>query len=201
MKTKSSGRVITLSLMGASLFALAACKEDQMQATVMKDVQACMNVGVSQAECESQMSAAQTEHHRSAPRYDSVALCEEEHGKGNCDAPVANNNGGGSVVMPLMAGFIAGQMLSNMSSGSNRAQEDERRRSSGGVIAPIYSSSSGGYSTANGNVRTQGLSGQTTTRASALAKAPTTAGKAPMTRATVSSRGGFGAARAGGFGG
>jgi hypothetical protein len=66
--------------------------------------------------------------------------------------------------------------------------------------SPLYGVRGGGYATPAGDTRVGSVSGPATVRASGFQPAPSTASQAPLSRATVASRGGFGAARASGGG-
>lgn len=186
-------KIIILSLMGAGAFALTGCKEDTVNASVHQNEQACVSAGFDAASCASEFKAAQTTHDQTAPRYDSLAVCEEQHGAGACEAPVANSGSSGGIFMPMLAGYMVGSMLSN---NSNTAAGVAGRV----APKPLYKSATGGYASADGKVTSPRLSGTSTTRASAMTRPSLTKNAAPMSRATVATRGGFGGARAS-FGG
>jgi uncharacterized protein YgiB involved in biofilm formation len=183
-------RMIPIFLLGASAFALAAC-DDPVDVSVFKDKEACYSAAERTADlsfenCDTAFDAAQREHQMSAPRYESREICEEEHGVGNCGTDTyANNAGGGSSFMPFFMGYMVGNMMNNGSSST--------------YGRTVYPAKSGGYYTNSGQ-KFSALN--TTARVSpskVTSKPSVTLGKAPMTKATVSSRGGFGGgARAGG---
>lgn len=175
-------------VLGTSAFALAACEEEVDTVVLEQDFDcsagADLPFGMTTAQCEDLRDAAIEEHQASAPRYDAVDVCEEQHGVGNCQA--AEGAGGGSIFMPLLAGYMIGNMMRNTSAGAYRAR-------------PLVGGSAGGYLTTDGRTRVGSLGGTTRVSARALTATPaTTIGKPAMTRATVSARGGFGGSSTGG---
>lgn len=192
--TKRSSHV-HLVLAGAAALGLAACEDDRVDVSTFADQDACIQAAQSAGaefspeSCEQAYEKALSEHQRTAPRYNEAALCEEQHG-GSCQ--VVDNGSGGSIFMPLMAGWMIGNMMN-----SSSIAEDERRRRNGVYAGPysarpLYRSSTGSYATASGTTVTKRL-GTSAKIAPAGFIASTI--KAPMTRATVSSRGGFGSSR------
>lgn len=183
-------RGLRAALLGASAFGLAACDEDpEVAAQAFPDLEACLaadDAVADPADCEAAHAEALGAHEASAPRYDELALCESEHG-GDCVEEVRPD--GTHVFLPIMAGYLLGRSLSGGRAGL--------------VSSPLYGVRGGGYATASGDARVASVSGPATVRASGFRPAAATATQAPLSRATVSSRGGFGAGRAsgGGFGG
>ncbi|WP_281827101.1 DUF1190 domain-containing protein [Jannaschia rubra] len=172
-----------IALLGAaSVMALAGCQEEQAEVVVFDDPAACTASGVDPRTCEEQFAEARAEHAETAPRYDALAVCEEEHGADAC----IEDEQRPSVFMPLMAGFLMGQLLSGRGFASR-------------AMVPTAGS---GFATTDGSTRAGRLSGKGTVAASALsARAPSTRNAAPMTRSSVARSGGFGASRtSGGFG-
>lgn len=218
-------RAARAALFGASVAVLAAC-EEQRDLTFFENVEQCRATAVSLAkfapeDCDRAFATAMTEHATEAPRYDSLALCEAQHGPGVCGRPeqtggapdavaasapasrVADDAaateatgqtetqtaGGGSSFMPFLMGYMMGNMLSG-ATGSAYAGR------------PLYRDARGGMFTSDG--RAQNFAGPgSTLRASPSVLTPRTgvAPKAPMTRAMVAERGGFGAARTAASGG
>lgn len=173
--------------LGTAAFALAACEDEVETAVLERDfdcnADASLPFGMTPDECADLVEDALEEHRRTAPRYDAIAVCEEQHGEGNCQAA---GGGGGSVFLPLFAGYMIGNMLNNGNRGAYRAR-------------PLVSGKSGGYLTTDGRTRVNGLGGMTRLSSRSLTTTPpTTFNKPPMTRAAVSARGGFGSARTGG---
>ena len=174
-------------VLGTSAFALAAC-EEEVDAVVLEQDFDCsadadLPFGMTTDQCEDLRETAIEEHQASAPRYDAVDVCEEQHGAGNCQA--AEAVGGGSIFMPLLAGYMIGNMMSN-NARSYRAR-------------PLVGGSSGGYLTTDGRTRIGSLGGATKVTSRALTTTPaTTIGRPAMTRATVGARGGFGGSSTGG---
>ncbi len=173
-----------IALAVAASFALAGCKEEQVDAQAFPDLASCKAAAQSQglvtnAECEDAFLEAQELHVESAPRYDSLQLCEQEHGEGACgnEQQVAGT-GSGSIFMPLMMGYLIGNMMGGR----------------GGYAAaqPLYRTANGSYTNAAGTAAYSGNSGRAKLNESQFRKPPTTMGKAPLTHATLASRGGFG---------
>jgi len=175
---------VALSIVGATAFTLAGCAEEQIDAQAYPDLPACVaaaNSGglFSVEECRTAVAEAQTLHVEAAPRYDSLTVCEEQHGAGACGSEAAAAEGGsGSIFMPLLAGYLIGNMM----------------RGTGGMAAsqPMYRTANGRFTNATGSSVFGGNAGKATLGAGQFARPPATRGRAPMTRAMAASRGGFG---------
>ncbi|RYH00932.1 DUF1190 domain-containing protein [Salipiger sp. IMCC34102] len=181
---RKRSRAANVALMGAAAFALAACEDDAVETSVFPDLESCVSAAeqqgswYTQAECESAFAEATAAHDEQAPRYDSQALCEEEH---NGDCIVEERAGGGSVFLPLMTGYLIGNMMAQ-----NR-----------GIAAqPLVNTKSGSFATPAGTVINTNR-GAGNLRSTSFRSAPSTKTAAPMTRATVRSTGGFGGTAAG----
>lgn len=194
--TKRSNRV-AIAIVGAAAFALAGCREEQVDASAFPDLQSCLDqatpTGMFTAQdCETSFEQAEALHAEAAPRYDSLSVCEEQHGEGACGTEAAatqGSSGGSGIFMPLMAGYLIGNMLSG--------------RSGMAAAQPLYKTSDGRFTNASRSSTFSGNAGSTKLNTSQFVRPAATAGQAPMSRATASSRGGFGASGAGrtGFGG
>ncbi len=192
--TKRS-RHVAITILGAAAFTLAGCGEEEVDAAAYPDLKTCTDAAerggmFSVQECETAFSEAETLHVESAPRYDSLAVCEEQHGEGSCGTEAAATDGGsGSIFMPLLTGYLIGSMLSGRS-GLSAGQ-------------PLYKTADGKFTNAARTSTFSGNSGATKMSTSQFVRPTPTIGKAPMTKATASSRGGFGNAGSGrsGFGG
>ena len=189
--TKRSSRV-AIAIVGAAAFTLAGCREEQVEAAAFPDLQTCRDEATrggvfSVEDCETSFAEAETLHVESAPRYDSLQVCEEQHGEGACGSEAeAVPGGGGGIFMPLLAGYLIGNMLGGR--GMAAAQ-------------PLYKTPDGRYTNA---ARTSAFStnrGAARLNTSQFTRPATTVGQTPMTRATAVSRGGFGGAARSGFGG
>ena len=187
-------RTIALTILGASAFALAGCKEDQIDAQAYTDLETCQqqaNSGglLAPGQCEDAFAEAQQLHVEAAPRYDSLAVCEEQHGQGACGSEAEQVAGGGSggIFMPLLAGYLIGNMLGGRS-GLAGAQ-------------PMYRTPDGRFATPSGASTFSSNQGKASLSQNQFARPAATAGKAPMTRASAASRGGFGSTGARSFGG
>lgn len=181
---RKRGRKVALCIVGAAAFAVAGCREEQVEARAVPDLAACKAAAAldgefTAADCDAANAEAVALHAETAPRYDSLEVCEEQHGPGVCgtEEQVAQGGGSGGIFMPLMMGYLMGSMLGGR----------------GMAAQPLYRNSSGQYTNATGSSTYGSNNGKATVGASQFNKPPTTAGKAPMTKASVASRGGFGA--------
>lgn len=189
---KKRSKFVALTLLGTSALALAACEEDRVQASVFQSEAACIaesmkpDADFDKDDCEDAFEEAERLHARTAPRYESLALCEAEHGPGQCggDTTIINNNGGGSSFMPFMIGY--------MMAGGFDSSSKSRHYSS---TQPVYKTKSGMYASATGTRFSSLNTTSLVSKSAVKAKPATTIGKPPMTKATVTSRGGFGASR------
>lgn len=177
-------KTVALSILGATAFALAGCREEQVDAQAYPDLASCKAAAdqgglLTAAECDTAFAEAMELHEEAAPRYASLDVCEEQHGEGACGSEQQVTDGGsGSIFMPLLAGYLIGNMLGGR----------------GGMAAaqPLYRTPDGRFTNATGSNVYSGNAGKTKLNASSFARPPTTAGAAPMSRATAASRGGFG---------
>ncbi len=191
---KRSNRV-AIAIVGATAFTLAGCREEQVDAAAFPNLQSCLEDAsrgglFTAQDCETSFAQAQTLHVEAAPRYDSLTVCEEQHGEGACGTEATATQGGsGSIFMPLLAGYLIGNMLGGRA-GMSAAQ-------------PLYKTSDGRFTDAARTSTFSNNSGSAKLNTSQFTRPATTVGKTPMTRATASSRGGFGASGSGrkGFGG
>jgi uncharacterized protein YgiB involved in biofilm formation len=181
--TKRSKHV-AIAIVGAAAFTLAGCREEQVDAQAFPDLRSCTEAAerggfFSAQDCEVAFAEAETLHVESAPRYDSQAVCEEQHGVGACGTEAAATQGGsGSIFMPLLAGYLMGNLL-----GGGRGAAANQ---------PLYRNANGKFTNAAGTNTFSSNRGSAKLGASTFTKPATTAGKPPMTRATAASRGGFG---------
>lgn len=206
---RKRSRHVALALAGAATLALAACKDDQVDAQSFPDLESCIaaakdnSLWFTEQDCRTNFAAAQQEFLETAPRYESKELCEQEHGAGNCGSDPAaqqpatgeaqaQNSGGGFSFMPLLVGYMMGSMLSR----------------GGGIFSqPMVKTADGRFSTPKGDQSFATNRGAGKVAPSTFQRAPSTLGKPPMSAAQVGQRGGFGAsatARSGGrssFGG
>jgi len=109
---RKRSRKVTLAIMGMSVsaFALTGCFEEKVDAFQYSSVEQCERMGeFSAAECTTRFARAQAEHERAAPRYQSRADCEAEHGAATCEPQ--SHAGGGSLWLPLMMGWMMGRSL------------------------------------------------------------------------------------------
>lgn len=189
---KKRSRTAALVIVGAASFALAGCREEQVDAQAFPDLQSCLSAAgtgslFTEEQCRTAFDEAVALNAETAPRYDSREVCEAQYGVGNCAAEVqATGGGSGSIFMPLLAGYLIGNML-----GGGR----------GVASQPLYRTSSGGFTNPAGTATYANNTGAAKLGQSAFTKAPTTLGKPPLTKATALSRGGFGSSGSRAFGG
>lgn len=182
-------KTVAITILGAAAFTLAGCQEEQVDASAFPDLQSCTAQAQNGAtftpqDCDAAFAEANALHVETAPRYDSIAVCEEQHGQGNCGSEATATNGGsGSIFMPLIAGYLIGNMLG----GRNGAAASQ----------PLYKTSNGKFTNPSGTSTFSNNSGSAKMGASQFARPATTAGKPAMSRATAMSRGGFGTSGAG----
>ena len=186
-------RHVALVLAGTAAVMLAGCKDDKVEAQAFPDLESCIAASEKDGlwftadDCRTQFAAAQKELAETAPRYESKELCEAEHGQGACgadpagadpNAPAAQQQqGGGFSFMPLLVGYMMGSMLSR----------------GGGVFSQPMIRTPNGFSTPSGTQIFASNRGAGRVPTATFNRAPATIGKAPMTRAQVAQRGGFGA--------
>lgn len=80
--TKRSKRV-AIAIVGAASFALAGCQDETVDAAAYPDLQSCLDDAalgsIFQAQqCREAFAEAEALHVEAAPRYDSLAVCEEQ---------------------------------------------------------------------------------------------------------------------------
>lgn len=185
---RKRSRHVSLAILGAAAFGLAGCKSQETDARAFPDEASCVSAAqggslfFTEEDCRMAFADAAANHLETAPRYDSLAVCEEQHGVGNCGGdPVAEASGGGggmgSIFMPMMMGYLLGSALSG---------------GRGMMSQPLMKTGDGRFSTPAGNTKLATNNGAGKMATSAFNKAPATVGKPPMSRAQVAQRGGFG---------
>ncbi|WP_378947173.1 DUF1190 domain-containing protein [Paracoccus sp. R86501] len=191
---RKRSRTVALTILGAAAFTVAGCREEQVDAQAFPDMASCEAAAAqdglfSVEECDKAFAEAEALHVESAPRYDSLQVCEEQHGEGNCgsEEQQVSSGGSGGIFMPLLAGYLIGNMLGRGGSGMAASQ-------------PMYRNAQGGFTNATGTTNFGSNAGRATMGSQNFARPAATAGRAPMTRATAGSRGGFGGSRSS-FGG
>ncbi|MDB6182714.1 DUF1190 domain-containing protein [Paracoccus fistulariae] len=183
---RKRSRTVALTILGAASFAIAGCRDEQVQAEAFPDLATCEAQAKSEGlftvdQCAEAFAQAETLHVESAPRYDSLAVCEEQHGVGNCgsEQDQVSNGGSGSIFMPLLAGYLIGSMLGNAGRGMAAAQ-------------PMYNNGRGGFTNATRTSNFNSNSGRGTLNSQQFTRPARTMGQAPMSRAQATSRSGFG---------
>lgn len=183
---RKRSRTVALTILGAAAFTVAGCREEQVEAQAFPDLASCQaaaNQGglFTAAECDQAFAEAEALHVEAAPRYDSLAVCEEQHGQGACGSEAEQAGGSGSIFMPLLAGYLIGNMLGRSMAGTAAAQ-------------PMYRNAAGGFTNAARTTSFGSNAGRAQMGTQSFARPAATAGQAPMSRATAASRGGFGSA-------
>ncbi|MGP9803573.1 DUF1190 domain-containing protein [Paracoccus sp. NSM] len=181
---RKRSRTVALTILGAAAFTVAGCREEQVDAQAFPDLASCQAAAAqgglfTAAECDQAFAEAAALHVEAAPRYDSLEVCEEQHGAGNCGSEAQQAGGSGSIFMPLLAGYLIGSMLGRATAGQAAAQ-------------PMYRNAQGGYTNAARTTNFGSNTGRATVGGQQFTRPAATAGQAPMTRATAASRGGFG---------
>ncbi len=191
MKRTSTMKVLTIGLLTVSAFALSACQEEG-EAQSFANVEQCISAAkmvdakFTEADCRKGFDAAVAENQLSAPRYDAMALCEEEHGEDACVGEQRSD--GSSVFLPMMTGYMLGSWMNG---------DNDRRHS----YAPMYPIRGGGYATSSGYYSSS-YGNKSYASPSALSSKPAPTFKsAPMSKVSVAAKGGFGGAKTSGFGG
>jgi uncharacterized protein YgiB involved in biofilm formation len=180
---KRSQRVVLTTLAMAGVASVQACgssdwgEEPSVDASPFASVEDCARSGqIPQSTCQEAYNEALARHEGSAPRFESQPLCEEEFGAGRCQQRVT---GSGGIWMPVLAGFMVGRMLDRQNRYYYRYGPLYHSYRSGGWYSggpyggPLYNSGNGW-------------------RAGASAFERSSASPPVRTRASVSSRGGFG---------
>ncbi|CAM3391665.1 DUF1190 domain-containing protein [Paracoccus nototheniae] len=194
---RKRSRTVALTILGAAAFTVAGCREEQVEAQAFPDLASCRSAAsdgglVTAAQCDQAFAEAEALHVEAAPRYDSLAVCEEQHGAGNCgsEEQQVSNGGSGGIFMPLLAGYLIGSMMGRAGGGTAAAQ-------------PMYRNAQGGFTNATRTTNFGSNAGRAQMGSQTFARPAATAGQAPMSRATATSRGGFGSAGGArsGFGG
>jgi len=172
---------IGLITMGASVIALTACDEPQVDAHVFDSLQQCLaDKDLTREQCEANYEEARKRHVASAPKYASRDACEADFGAEKCEAAPQKTQNGGSVFMPLMMGYMMGSMLGGRS---------------GVVSQPLYRSADDAKTWRTADNQKVGM----TTGRIQVARSMT---QAPSVKTSTLARGGFGArARTIGFAG
>ncbi|MBO9428507.1 DUF1190 domain-containing protein [Sulfitobacter sp. R18_1] len=189
-------KIIRRTIVGSSAFAmavsLAACEDKRPEASMFSSVEQCKENAPEGAfdwvsQCNEAFKQAEVEHAKLAPRYDSLEVCEAQHGTGKCGEPevVTGSGGGGSFFMPFMMGYMVSNMFNSGSSSSSYSGR------------PVYSSASGkSYFTSDGKKAGSSFASKpfkvnrSVTKTPSLSKPPKV-----LTKTSVKRTGGFGSTR------
>jgi len=171
---------LTLLLMASTAITLSGCGDDpQTEGHVYRNLEACIADGsFTEADCKAGYEEATRQNEETAPRYDSRALCEQQHGFGNCAEPTHHRRG--SFWTPFIAGYFVSQLIDGRPLGGwgNRTR-------------PVYNGSDGYWYTADGSALYRTRSGRVSVSERSMSARPKPA--KVQTRTTVAARGGFGA--------
>ncbi|MBY4609289.1 DUF1190 domain-containing protein [Rhizobium sp. 9T] len=150
MRRRKSGHrrpFLALGTIAASTLALSGCGDQTPSEVMFTSVDQCVASGMDRQVCQAGYQDAMRAHLAAAPRFDGMAACEAEYGKGQCTeqqaSAVPNNTGGsGSFFTPFLAGYMLSSALNNISDYSDY----RRRQEAGGSYygsTPIYRNRSG----------------------------------------------------------
>lgn len=150
MRRRMSGHrrpFLALGTIAASTLALSGCGDDTPSEIMFTSVDQCVTAGMDRQVCQASYQDAMRAHLATAPRFDGMAACEAEYGKGQCTEQAANalpNNTGrsDSVFMPFLAGYMLSSALNNVSD----YYDYRRRQEAAGYYygsTPIYRNRSG----------------------------------------------------------
>ncbi|WP_299292567.1 DUF1190 domain-containing protein [uncultured Tateyamaria sp.] len=174
-------RSVTLLTMASATFALAACEEqvDTEGELYKSEAECSASEFVPEADCAPLLTEGTRIHKATAPRYNTMNLCEAEHGRSEC---VPHPGGPQTYYSPsplgyLVTGAIAGGVVSDLVRPVYR-ERDSRRY----------------YTTGGGFVRYMDNGRYGTTRSTIQSYNPTITQAPPriQTRTTIASRSGFG---------
>ena len=160
-KSKRSRRVVLTTLTAAGAAAVSGCgssdwSEADATGQVYSSVSECVAAGENRSECENAYAQAQIDDNSAAPRFESLALCEQEFGSGSCDQ---RTDSGGSFWVPLLAGFVIGSVIDDIDIDGRRRRHYAplyRNRSTGtwyhggSGYGPLSRSSGGAYAFSRG---------------------------------------------------
>ncbi|MEP4198807.1 MAG: DUF1190 domain-containing protein [Aliishimia sp.] len=182
-------RSVTLLTMASAAMVLTACEEKiDTEGDVYRSVAECEQAAlVPDADCTPLLDEGQRIHLAAGPRYNTLALCESQHGKNACNT-MSQETQDFSSPIPVgyfVTGAIAGAVVADLVRPVYGERESRR-----------YYTTGGGYLSLMNNGR------YGTTRSSIQRYNPAVKQAPPriQTRTTVASRGGFGS-RSGSFGG
>ncbi|WP_310620341.1 DUF1190 domain-containing protein [Flexibacterium corallicola] len=184
---KRSGQ-LKLVMMATTTMAIAGCgAEPQEEGHFYTSLGQCQRDEVfTKAQCEQAFAEGEARHEKTAPRYESNGLCEEQHGSNQCSPHKPEGSIRTDYYTPNVGGyFLAGMITSAVIDGI------------GDLARPAYRNRRGGYYTSSGYKLGPVTSGYKT-KVSTKAVTKKVIRPKVQTRTSVASRGGFGS-RSGGF--
>jgi len=170
-------RMLYLGMLG-TMGALAGCTEEQ-PAMVFNTLDECKASSITTPQvCQDGYDQALANHTKTAPRFTSIADCEQDFGPGKCQSLAGSGSDGvGSFFVPAFTGFMVARLLQNQNSGPYYS-------SSGYWGQPLYRTRSDSF----GTWRT---SDNATISGTGRVSVPSEVAH-PATRAVTMSRSGFG---------
>lgn len=182
-------RSVTLLTMASAAMVLTACDEKiDTEGEVFRNTMECeQSALVPEADCAPLLVEGERIHFAAGPRYNTIALCESQHGANTC---VAGSDAEQQFSSPIPVGYfvtraVAGAVVSDLVRPVYSERESRRYYTTGGGY--LSSMNNGRYGTTRSNIQRYNP---------AVTQAPPRV----QTRTTVASRGGFGS-RSGSFGG
>jgi len=169
-------RMLYLGVLG-TVGALSGCTEEQ-PAMVFNSLDECKASAITTpAVCQEGYDQALKNHGTTAPRFTSIADCEQDFGPGKCQALTHSGSDTGSFFVPAFTGFMVARLLQNQNSGQYYS-------SSGYWGQPLYR-------TRNDSFGTWRTSDNATISGTGRVSVPSEVAH-PATRAVTMSRSGFG---------
>ncbi|WP_156840361.1 DUF1190 domain-containing protein [Novosphingobium aquimarinum] len=110
--TSGQRHKLVLGGIAAASMSLSGCgsSEPEFSDARFTTVTECKSAGFPEDLCAQSFAAALKAQQDEAPKFNTLAECQQEWGANNC-TPTYNNNTGGNSFMPLLAGFAIGQMM------------------------------------------------------------------------------------------
>lgn len=185
-------KVLSMGLMAIFVTTTVGCQDNSVDVLSATSIDQCVASGADFLTCSNNWEQAKAMHQDVAPKFDDANSCLTSFGE-SCEKKTVTNSDGStsSIWMPMMAGMMMGHMMSS-STTSNPTQ-----------TRPLYAANAsrdkktgvmtGALVTPSGNNVSGGVSRMSPSAASSVPKSASVA----STRATVSSRGGFGSAARG----
>ncbi|PEQ14403.1 hypothetical protein B2G71_02055 [Novosphingobium sp. PC22D] len=110
--TSGKRQKLVLGGIAAASVSLSGCSssEPEFSDARFTSVAECTKAGFPEDLCSQSYTAAMDAQRENAPKFDTLAACQQEWGANNC-TPTYNASTGGNVFMPLLAGFMVGRLM------------------------------------------------------------------------------------------